>query len=91
ALRLSIMCVNNLLGLTVCPARLLRCSAATSRAFSVAPPLPSGSWRSLTVRSNAPPGRAPRCCRNSSSTAQGHKMLGRWKPSVCCSTSGHIT
>lgn len=39
--------------LTVCPALLLRCSAATSRAFSVAPPLPSGSWRSCTVNTNA--------------------------------------
>lgn len=54
--------------LTVCPALLLRCSAATSKALSVAPPLPSGCWRSATVATSMSWGREPRCCRNSSSS-----------------------
>lgn len=59
----------------MCPALLLRCSAATSRALRVAPPLPRGSCRSCTVNSNASLRGESRCCLSSSSETETHNAI----------------
>lgn len=68
--------------LTVQPARALRCSAATSRALRVAPPLPSRAHGSSTARRSAG-GRGPRLPlsrRDSSSAKREAGGAEGWHP-----------
>lgn len=66
---------QRLSSLTVYPARALRCSAATSKAFRVAPPLPRLAQGSSTARSSAG-GRGPSPPRSRRTSSSAKREAG---------------